>query len=208
MSTWKCFNNKVFKPPHSGWHSLPSGQWDTGYKPQCYYINCFIDKVIWIWNLRRGRNTRLLSGCWKVILPSLIPWEPKHSYQSWNWQLGIKGPSLWLHLPFCGNTSQFHLECNSHKIWAPSSPRTTGQYVGRHSHRREAPVPQRPITIPSKKTVNSEGTAFKRGADSLQSSYYTFTLNLSLSVRWVSSPLLTQRDSVQKRIRGGVRETA
>lgn len=57
------------------------------------------------------------------------------------------------HLPFCRNTSQFHLEPNSHKIWAPSSPRTTGQYVGRHSHRREAPVPQQPITIPSE---NSE----------------------------------------------------
>lgn len=62
--------------------------------------------------------------------------------------------TLWpLHLPFCRNTSQFHLERSSHKIWAPSSPRTTGQYVGRHSHRREAPVPQEPITIPSE---NSE----------------------------------------------------
>lgn len=57
-----------------------------------------------------------------------------------------------LHLLFCRNTSQFHLERNSHKIWAPSSPRTTGQYVGRHSHRRAASEPQRPITIPSKNT--------------------------------------------------------
>lgn len=65
-----------------------------------------------------------------------------------------------LFLPFCRNTSQFHLECNSHKMWAPSSPRTTGQYVGHHSHRREAPVPQQPITIPSEKTANSEGTEF------------------------------------------------
>lgn len=31
------------------------------------------------------------------------------------------------HLPFGRNTSQFHLERLSHKIWAPSSPRTTGQ---------------------------------------------------------------------------------
>lgn len=57
-----------------------------------------------------------------------------------------------LQLPFWRNTSQFHLERNSHKIQAPSSPRTTGQYVGRHSHLREASLPQGLTTIPSENT--------------------------------------------------------
>lgn len=53
-----------------------------------------------------------------------------------------------------------------------------------------------------------KGRHFGGGGEdgSLQSSYYTFTLNLSLSVRWASSPLLTQWGSIQERIRGGVGE--
>lgn len=50
-----------------------------------------------------------------------------------------------------------------------------------------------------------KGRHFGGGGEdgSLQSSYYTFTLNLSLSVRWAPSPLLTQRGSIQERIRVG-----
>lgn len=59
---------------------------------------------------------------------------------------------------------------NSHKKWAPSSPRTTGQYVGRHSRRREAPMPWQTITILSK---NSE-----------------FWRDGILEGRWLSSKLL------------------